>query len=145
MNEKKFWDIMDNLDWSCEGDDYMVIKPVIGILSNMKDEQIHEFDEIMSRLLYDIDGKKWAEAVYDSLEDFSDDDFLYTRCVALVNGEEYYYDIKNHVISLDSDLEFESVLYIPQLAWEEKHANDDTEYSYVTKYSFESGSNVDNW
>ena len=29
MNEKEFWKILDKLDWNNEGDDDLVLKPVI--------------------------------------------------------------------------------------------------------------------
>ena len=40
MNEKEFWKILDKLDWNNEGDDDLVLKPVIKYLSKLKDEEI---------------------------------------------------------------------------------------------------------
>ena len=51
MNEKEFWKILDKLDWNNEGDDDLVLKPVIKYLSKLKDEEIFAFHEIMSKLL----------------------------------------------------------------------------------------------
>ena len=48
MNEKEFWKILDKLDWNNEGDDDLVLKPVIKYLSKLKDEEIFAFHEIMS-------------------------------------------------------------------------------------------------
>lgn len=145
MDKSQYWKLIDCLDWSYEGDDEAVIEPVVSKLSQMSDEEIFAFDDIMSELLYAIDGKQWAIDTYGNLSKCSDDDFLYTRCVAIVNGEGYYNSIKYRIRKLDPDLEFESILYIPQLAWEKKHGSDREEYSYMAKFSYETGSNVDNW
>ena len=40
MNEKEFWKILDKLDWNNEGDDDLVLKPVIKYLSKLKDEKL---------------------------------------------------------------------------------------------------------
>ena len=124
MNEKEFWKILDKLDWNNEGDDDLVLKPVIKYLSKLKDEEIFAFHEIMSKLLFNIDGKAWAKDIYKDFSNYSDDDFLYTRCVAIVNGEKYYNSIKNRKKKLNQDLEFESILYVPEEAWNLKHKDD---------------------
>ena len=103
MNEKEFWKILDKLDWNNEGDDDLVLKPVIKYLSKLKDEEIFAFHEIMSKLLFNIDGKAWAKDIYKDFSNYSDDDFLYTRCVAIVNGEKYYNSIKNRKKKLNQD------------------------------------------
>ena len=145
MNIKQFWELLDCLEWQYEGDDEKVISPVVNQLSKMEDKDIFEFEEIMAELLYNIDGKQWAQDVYGDLSKCADDDFLYTRCVAIVNGEKYYNDVKNRSHNLNPDLEFESVLYIPQLAWEKKHRVKGENYTYVTRFSYETGSNAGNW
>ena len=145
MNEKEFWKILDKLDWNNEGDDDLVLKQVIKYLSKLKDEEIFAFHEIMSKLLFNIDGKAWAKDIYKDFSNYSDDDFLYTRCVAIVNGEKYYNSIKNRKKKLNQDLEFESILYVPEEAWNLKHKDDLNEYEYIPKYNYESRSNIDLW
>ena len=145
MNEKEFWKILDKLDWNNEGDDDLVLKPVIKYRSKLKDEEIFAFHEIMSKLLFNIDGKAWAKDIYKDFSNYSDDDFLYTRCVAIVNGEKYYNSIKNRKKKLNQDLEFESILYVPEEACNLKHKDDLNEYEYIPKYNYESRSNIDLW
>jgi hypothetical protein len=99
----------------------------------------------MAKLLYDIDGKSWAQDTVDSFDDFSDDWFLYNRCIAIVNGEKIYNDIKKRKQKLNGDLEFESILYVAQNAWARKHASDSFDYPHTTKYSYETGSNKKQW
>ena len=85
-----FWTTMELCDWDQEGDDDKVLKPVIEYLSKQEDYIIFEFDDLMSELLYHLDTEKLAEQCkkVDSL--MSDDSFLYSRCVALINGPDYY-------------------------------------------------------
>lgn len=145
MDEKMFWDILKNLDWEHEGDDDLVLEPVIDRLSQLSDDEIFSFDDIMAKLLYAIDGQSWAKDIADDSGYFSDDMFLYNRCVAIVNGEEYYNDIKLKKQKLDGDLEFEAMLYVPGTAWAKKHGMDYDNYPHTTEYSYETGSNEIQW
>ena len=144
--EKSFWEIIGLLDWNHEGDDEKVIKPVIKYLSKQSDEFIFSFEEKMAEYLYAIDGKKWAESFRKGADGiYSDDGFLYSRCVAIINGEEYYNSIVSGEKELDGDLEFESILYVPCNAWAKKHNCQSDDYPYLTKTSYESGSNENMW
>lgn len=145
MNKNKFWNFIDQLDWSKEGNDEKVIRPVVNALSKLSDKDIFQFNDILAELLYSIDGAAWAKDVYESLDKLSEDDFLYTRCVAVANGKDYYYRIRDRQEKLDSDLEFESLLEIPERAWQKKHNNEDCEYDYVTSLNYETGNNKKNW
>lgn len=144
--EKTFWDIIDLLDWKHEGDDEKVIQPVIKYLSKQGDDFIFAFEEQMAEHLHAIDGKKWAEAFQEGAGGiYSDDGFLYCRCIAIVNGEQYYNAILTGEEELDGDLEFESILYTPRLAWAKKHKCAVDDYPYLTKVSYESKSNEKLW
>lgn len=145
LKEKSFWEVMDLLDWTYEGDDNKVIAPIIKYLSEQSDAYIFNFHENMASYLYDIDGKAWAKSYKKGAGVYSDDGFLYCRCVAIVNGEEYYNSVKNSPSELNGALEFESILYVPQIAWAKKHNETEENYPYLTKVSFESGSNRSIW
>ncbi len=87
------------LQWSCvigirKRDDDKVLKPVIEYLSNQEDYIIFEFDDLMSELLYHLDTEKLAEQCRKVDPLMSDDSFLYSRCVALINGPDYYKKVK---------------------------------------------------
>ena len=49
---------------------------------------------------------------------FSVDEFLYSRCVVVANGKDYYYEVLNNPTKMPKDLEFESLLYIACDAYE---------------------------
>ena len=145
-NEKTFWEVMDLLNWKKEGNDEKVIAPVVKYLSKQSDDFIFAFEEQMAEYLYAIDSKKLAEDYTKGADGFfSDDGFLYSRCVAIVNGEKYYNAIKNGEMELNGDLEFESILYVSQAAWAKKHKCKQEDFPYISKTSYESGSNKDLW
>ena len=50
-----FWDTMELCDWSHEGDDSQVLRPVIRYLAQQEDDRIFQFDDLMSELLYGLD------------------------------------------------------------------------------------------
>lgn len=139
-----FWDTMELCDWDKEGDDELVLKPVIQYLSAQDDETIFRFDDLMSELLYRLDNRTLAEQCRQQSGFLSDDGFLYSRCVALINGADYYEKAINAECPDMWEMEFESLLYVPQTAWEKKHGKD-TGYPHRSPLSFETGSNTEGW
>ena len=145
MDKKRFFElIMDVCDWEKSGDDDMVIAPLVRYLSNLSDEEIFAFDDIMAELLYDLDTKKNFKRAC-KYYDHSDDSFLYSRCAALVNGEEYYEKVKAGKNNKNWTMEFEAILSVPMLAWGRKHGKDCGDYPHLSAKSIETGSNVDEW
>lgn len=147
MDENEFWKVISMFDWENEGDDEKVLKKAINYLSKKSNEDIYKFYEMLSKLLYDLDGIVYAKnigeyAYTDESSHFSVDDFLYTRCVVVANGKDYYYEILNNPESMPKDLEFEALLYIASDAYEQKN---DEEFDYIAKYDFETFSNKDKW
>lgn len=145
MNDKQFWKIMDKADWDKLGNDEAVLAPVVDELSKLEDEDIFGFEDVMARLLYDIDSQEIALQLYGPELHFSEDLFLYQRCVALCNGEKYYKRILSGKQQLDPDGEFESILYVPHLAWAKKHQADSGDYPHFSEVSYETGSNEKLW
>lgn len=145
MNEKEFWKVMDKADWSSQGDDDKVLAPVIDVLAKLSDEEIFGFEDVMSKLLYDIDSQEIALQLYGPELHFSEDLFLYQRCVALVNGAKYYKKILTGKEKLDPGKEFEAILYVPHRAWAQKHQADSGDYPHFPEISYETGSNETLW
>ena len=145
MDKKRFFEIiMTVCNWDAAGDDDKVLKPLIEYLAQQPDETIFSFDEIMAELLYELDTRKNFKKACEC-DTHSDDTFLYSRCVALINGEEYYTRVKAGDISNLWKMEFEAILYVPMRAWGKKHGKSPDDYSYCTAKSYETGSNVDGW
>ncbi len=145
MNRKQFFEvIMTTCDWNAMGDDDKVLNPLIEYLAQQPDETIFSFNEIMAELLFELDTKKnfrKARRYYTH----SDDSFLYSRCCALINGEEYYEKVKAGKVSGIWQMEFEAILGVPECAWERKHGEDAGIYPYLPTKSYETGSNAEGW
>ncbi len=145
MTRKEFFEInMTVCDWDASGDDEKVLRPLIEHLAKQSDETIFCFDEIMTELLFELDTKQiFQHACKYSPQ--SDDAFLYSRCCALINGEEYYEEAKAGRVNELWQMEFEAILYVPMLAWAMKHDEDADNYPYITAKSYETGSNAEGW
>ena len=140
-----FWNTMELCDWTKEGDDDKVLNPVIQYLSKQEDHLIFEFDDLMTELLYHLDTKKLAEQCEKVEPLMNDDTFLYSRCVALINGPAYYEKVKQGKENGVWSMEFEALLYVPQKAWALKHKSSVDEYPHISALSYETGSNQSGW
>ena len=145
MDRKHFFEIiMTVCDWDALGDDEKVLDPLIDHLAQQSDEVIFSFHETMSELLFELDTKKNFKKAC-RYYDHSDDSFLYSRCCALTNGEEYYDKVKAGKIKNLWKMEFEAILSVPMCAWSKKHNMDFDNYPYLTTKSYETGSNIEGW
>ena len=145
MDRKQFFEmIMTICDWDASGDDEKVLKPLVEYLAQQPDETIFSFDEIMAELLFELDTKKNFKKACKYYA-HSDDSFLYSRCCALINGEEYYEKAKVGKVSDLWQMEFEAILDVPMCAWEKKHKMNSENYPYLPAKSYETGSNADGW
>ncbi len=140
-----FWHTMELCDWDHEGNDDLVLFPVIKYLSSKDDSEIFEFENQMSELLFALDSKKLARKCEKVCGYCQDDDFLYSRCVALINGEDFYKEVLSGKQESIWNMEFESLLYVSAKAWALKYQKEEDEYPHVAPVSYETGSNVDAW
>lgn len=145
LHDLDFFAMTNVLDWSRQGNDDLVLEPLIQYLSQWPDEVIFVFDDKMAELLYALDRPDIARRTYRSDRCFSGDDFLYVRCVALVNGRAFYHKILDGREKLDENMEFEAILYAPAKAWARKHHKAPAEYPHITSLSCETGSNQECW
>ena len=140
-----FWKTIELCDWDHEGDDDLVLMPVIKYLSLKDDRDIFKFEDLMSELLFALDTKKLAKQCLRTSKYFGEDSFLYSRCVALINGVIYYEEALSGKHEEIWGMEFESLLYVSQKAWALKHQTDENEYPHIPPVSYETGSNIDAW
>lgn len=144
MFDYDFFAMLNALDWSKKGNDQLVIEPLINYLAEWPDEVIFTFENKMAELLYAIDDPTIANDLYQS-DHYSADDFLYSRCVALIKGKAYYNAILNKKKKLRKNTGFEALLYVPAKAWAKKHQQDPSQYPHSPEPSYETGSNKKNW
>lgn len=140
-----FWITMELCNWSKEGDDDKVLKPVIKYLSKQDDSIIFEFDDLMTELLYDLDTEKLADQCEKVDPLMCDDTFLYSRCAALINGPDFYEKVKRGRMKKVWGMDFEALLYVPGKAWALKHRRSADDYPHISPLSYETGSNEEGW
>lgn len=145
LHDLDFFAMTNALDWSQQGNDDLVLEPLIQYLSKWPDEVIFVFEDKMAELLHALDKPEIARRTYRTDCHFSGDGFLYARCVALINGRAFYKKILNGEKKLVKDKEFEAILYAPAEAWARKHKKDPSEYPHIAAPSYETGSNKECW
>ncbi|MCO6480012.1 MAG: DUF4240 domain-containing protein [Phaeodactylibacter sp.] len=143
MDENRFWGIIGQLDWKEEGDDNAVLAPAIAALSHFPETGIRAFADIQAKLLYQLDGKSYADAYAAEGDYFSADGFLYARCAVVANGREIYYRILSHPEEMPQDMEFEALLYLPEQAWQLRTGKE--EWDYFPPFNYEAGFNEEGW
>lgn len=143
MDETHFWRIIEQLDWQQEGDDEAVLAPAIAALSRFPETAIRAFADIQAKLLYQLDGKSYADAYAPGDNYFSADGFLYARCAVVANGRETYYNILEHPEEMPQDIGFESLLSLPELAWQLCTGKE--EWDHLPAYNYETGFNEEGW
>ena len=145
MFDTDFFNFTNMLDWEKQGMDEEVLEPLIAFLAEWGDNVIFAFHDKMTELLYSLDTYDLAKHIINKSDYFSQDNFLYTRCVALINGKPYYNAILKGRKKLPMDSEFESILYVPMKAWERLHNEDSDKYPHEPELSYETYSNEAGW
>ena len=142
MDDATFWEITDSFDWSKLGDDHAVMRPAIDRLKKLTEADLQAFDEILAQKLYALDTKAHADPTGFGTTHASVDTFLYQRCVAVINGRDYYEKRLTHQEPLENDLHFESILHLTYLASIEMGLDD---YFPDQSVSYETFSNEAGW
>jgi len=146
MTEDVFWRIIGLFNWKKEGDDDAVLKPAVAALSNMTEGDIERFQDILADKLHAIDTEAHAreigEDAYNGNDYFSVDQFLYSRCCVVANGQQFFQSVLAHPEQMPKDVEFEAILYLPSAAYETKTGK---EFDYTAPTCYETYSNKDGW
>lgn len=146
MDRAGFWKQIGKVDVDSlrDGDEEAAVGPLIESLSDLGENQIYEFEEHLSQVLYALDGRKWFDAAGDN---DSDDRFLYARCYAVAMGESYYTGVLNNPATFPRTAEqrFESLLFASSEAWADSTGNDEDDWEFDATVSYETGSNKAQW
>lgn len=149
MDEKKFWSVIDMLDWSQE-ESGKVLEPAILKLGACSKEAICQFQEILSTKLFDLDAKRFAEELGSNAwppdeehgRYFSVDDFLYSRCAVVANGKHFYESVVRDPSHIPKEFTFEPLLYLADRAWSRKTGEP---LDCFPTLSYETFSNAQGW
>lgn len=145
FSDTDFWDAIALLDWSKEDDDEKVVEPLVSFLADSPIPYIYRFSDILAEKLWHLDTYAHAKVFLDDPEEegfLSVDDFLYTRCAVVANGQEYYEKILNNPQLMPSDLTFEPLLYIALKAYKRKTGKN---FTPVYAFNYETYSNKKGW
>lgn len=148
MDNAQFWRIINLLDWECGGGDQAVLEPAVAALSQLPEDEIAGFEELLSQKLYALDTLSHAtnvgeDAYVDKSEYFSVDTFLYARCCVVANGEALYTSVLDHPAEFPKDVEFEALLSLASTAYERKTGV--APEGFDTSVSYETFSNEAGW
>lgn len=145
FSEANFWEAINLLNWSKEGDDELVVAPLIDFLKDQPLAHIYRFSDLLSEKLWNLDTYAHAKVFLDDPEEegiLSVDDFLYTRCAVVANGPEYYEKVLNAPHLMPQDLTFEPLLYVVLKAYKQKTGKN---FSAVAAFNSETYSNKKGW
>jgi hypothetical protein len=149
MTEAEFWDVIALFDWDESGEDEAVLETARIALTKLSAREICAFDDILSEKLHALDTRAHCKACYerdldpDNGDDYiSADAFLYSRCVVVANGRDFYELVLADPSQMPQEMEFESILYLAAGAFEEKTGES---YEHVSPVDHESFQNAAGW
>ena len=148
MSDTQFWSIIALFDWKTR-DSEAILAPAIKALSAYSLKDIQIFHDILNEKLYALDGRRFAEQLgsnrytSDGSNYFSVDSFLYARCCVVANGSIFYEKVRQNPSKMPKEFTFESLLYLPQKAWQLKTGRDN--YEYFPEIWSETFSNPNGW
>jgi Protein of unknown function (DUF4240) len=148
MDEAQFWAIISLFDWKTR-DSEVILAPAVNALSRLSRSDIEMFHELMNQKLYALDGRLYAEQLGsnryapDENKGFSADSFLYARCCVVANGKVFFEKVLEDPSKMPKEFTFESLLYLPKMAWALKTGRDD--YAFFPETWSETFSNSNGW
>lgn len=146
LSEADFWSLIEKLDWEKGENNQEIIQPLIKALSQLTEEKIYAFEDILSEKLYKLDAKKYAqntgENAYQKDKYFSPDSFLYARCCVVANGREFYETVLKNPAEMPKDLTFGALLRVAAEAYELKTGN---KFKHSPAYLYETYANSEAW
>lgn len=145
FTDTDFWDAIALLDWSKGDDDEQVIEPLVSFLADSPLPFIYRFSDALAEKLWHLDTYAHAKVFLDNPEEegyLSVDDFLYTRCAVVANGQEYYEKILQNPLLMPPDLTFEPLLYVALKAYKRQTGKN---FAPAYAFNYETYSNKKGW
>jgi hypothetical protein len=147
MDRAGFWKLMSAVDQDAldELDDAAAVEPLIEELSKREERQIFGFEEQLALVLYELDGRVFADHAGESAS--SPDGFLYARCFVVARGQEHHERVLADPSAMPHSLDewCEALLYVASRAWAQRTGRDEEEWEFEASVSYETGSNAAKW
>ena len=144
MTNDDFWRLIETIDRNVlrrgEGHEDEALQPLIDALASLDEAELRSFQNHLAQSLYDLDGRKYADAA----GDIGDDGFLYARCFVVAMGRDVYRRTLRDPDLMPKGVDHwcEPLLYVAEQAWEIQGGES---LDFQTKVSFETGSNTALW
>src|SRR5688572_26797909 len=147
MDRARFWSLIALLDRSelGDGDEDAALEPLVAALAKLDEPVIAGFAEQLAQVLYDLDGKVFADNAGESGE--SGDGFLYARCFVVARGEQHYRHVLANPTAMPQSLDewCEGLLSAAWHGWARQTGNAPEKWPHETFVSYESFSNTAKW
>lgn len=139
LTETDFWQIIETLDWSkSRGGE--ILEPAVKMLASMPVSNIYLFEDKLSEKLHLLDTKQHASVFLK--EDFSSDDFLYSRCAVIAEGKKFFETVLEKPKKMPIDITFEALL---NLASDAYYLKTGQIFNYKPTYNYETYANRLGW
>lgn len=148
LTDAHFWNIITLLDLSDEAYEAdATIQKAVQKLQTYSERNIQQFQEILSKKLYHLDKKVFAEHLptryaWHPKQAFSSDSFLYARASVVAQGKSFYESVLADPSQMINAGIFEDLLYLAETAFETKTGK---AFDYIPTFSYETFSNPDGW
>jgi hypothetical protein len=147
LGDDTFWSLIDLLDWTKQGNDQLIIAPLVEALAQLPISAIYRFADILSEKLFALDDIRFARQIgrnawIDETSSFSVDDFLYARCCVVANGRKAFETVLANPAEMPKDLTFEELLRIAPTAYRKKT---NKTFNYLPLFNVETFSNQEAW
>ena len=144
MSETVFWRLIGLLNWKKSDDDEAIVAPVRKALAKMSVADIEGFASLLAEKLHALDTRAHAKNSVEGGDDayISGDIFLYARCCVVANGQAFYDKVLADSLQMPKDLDFESLLYLADEAYEAKTGK---EFEFSAAVDYETGMNLAGW
>ena len=116
--EDWFWGLVGLIDLE-RGDTEGATNTLIDTLSQLEDEEIFKFHDLLAEKLSALDGPLYFEHSVGSA-----DGFLYERAYAVGSGKKQYYAVLENPGLFPEDNELQYLLSVAESAYERKHGRD---------------------
>lgn len=148
LSERDFWAVIAKFNWKKTGDDDAVMAPAVKLLASKSEAAIKSFADLLAEKLHALDTREHARHSSDDFDPddaeqyLSPDDFLYARCCVVANGARFYGAVLKDPKKMPKDMEFESILFLAEQAWEAKTGGS---FDYTSPIDFETFANEQGW
>ena len=140
MNDNAFWKLIGRIDRAAlaKGDEDRALKPLVDALSAYGVTDIQDFEDLLAKHLYDLDGRAHADAAGEA-----GDRFLYARSYVIAQGRDQYLRIKQSPGQMPRSPgeRCQGLVDVPKKAWAASTGKEEKAWTHVPPLDTKTGSN----